>query len=82
MYLISFNFMLLSLKKKKKKVKDAFVTSMLLQYAMSRMQPKDVLKLNGLQNMMLATDARPKPLFCKFMLYIISYLCCKHLIKQ
>ncbi|KAI8877768.1 acetyl-CoA synthetase-like protein [Backusella circina FSU 941] len=60
------------------KVKDACVTSTLLQYAMNRMHTKDTLILHGLQNMMLATDGRPKPLFYH---HIVSYLA-RHRLQQ
>ncbi|KAI8098165.1 uncharacterized protein B0P05DRAFT_460540 [Gilbertella persicaria] len=51
------------------KVKDAFLTNALVQFAMNRMNANDSrhITLKGVQNLMLANDNRPKPLLYQHM---------------
>jgi hypothetical protein len=48
-------------------VKDVFVSNALAQFAMNRTNASEArhITLNGLQNMMVVNDSRPKPLLCK-----------------
>lgn len=47
--------------------KDVCASHLLLQYAMNRTNPADQrsIALQTVQNLMLVTDSRPKPVLCK-----------------
>lgn len=60
----------------KYKTKDAFLTNALVQFAMNRINVNETrhINLNGVQNLMLANDSRPKPLLYQHMARYFSRL--------